>query len=111
MCDCARKAHLYDVIRSDTSIDPKLLEATVDEWWERWFPGQDPSRLRLGLEKHAEALHNVAAPEGASSAPLHTSGAEAQKAATVSQAPNSLVVAQKKSGKSRQRNTWAARTL
>jgi integrase len=28
-------------IRSANYIDPKLLDTTVDEWWERWFPIQD----------------------------------------------------------------------
>jgi integrase len=31
-------------IRAATYIDPKLLETTVDEWWERWFPVQDHLR-------------------------------------------------------------------
>lgn len=31
-------------IRAASYIDPKLLETTVDEWWERWFPIQDHLR-------------------------------------------------------------------
>lgn len=45
-------------IRAGTYIDPKLLETTVDEWWERWFPVQDHLRpksvetYRQNYKKH-----------------------------------------------------------
>jgi integrase len=31
-------------IRAGTYLDPKLLETTVDQWWERWIPFQDHLR-------------------------------------------------------------------
>lgn len=31
-------------IRARRYFDPKVLETTVDQWWERWFPAQDHYR-------------------------------------------------------------------
>lgn len=40
-------------IRARRYFDPKALETTVDQWWERWFPAQDHYRPNT-VESYAQ---------------------------------------------------------